>query len=177
MRSVLPFVALLAACQREERAFSVAGASDKPLTAENATSFYAGEQPITAQVIDPAMPGYKETSYNISEGANLYMQFNCVGCHANGGGAIGPALIDNRWIYGSAPHEIAQTIVGGRPNGMPSFRGKLTTGQLYQLVNSGRTLGERVPGDAPPARLDDMPSIPKRNLDDNGWPFWPKERP
>ena len=39
----------------------------------------------------------------IAEGQRLYNAFNCVGCHAHGGGAIGPALMDDLWIHGSDP--------------------------------------------------------------------------
>src|SRR4051794_2481147 len=37
---------------------------------------------------------HAETSgYDVSEGQRLFRNFNCNGCHANGGGAIGPALM------------------------------------------------------------------------------------
>jgi cytochrome c oxidase cbb3-type subunit III len=167
-----------AACQREERRFSLPEASPRPLTVQPASNFFAGEQPlVAADTLDPMMPGYAETAYAVSEGSGLYMAFNCVGCHANGGGAIGPALIDNVWFYGSSPYAIAQSILGGRHNGMPSFRNKLGAQQLYSLVAYVRTLGGLVRGDAIPARLDHMRTAPARNLNNAGWPFWPKETP
>src|ERR1044071_3848683 len=49
-------------------------------------------------------PTRSETNaYAIAEGKRLYTQLNCVGCHANGGGGMGPPLMDDKWIYGSAP--------------------------------------------------------------------------
>ena len=36
---------------------------------------------------------YNSSGYDISEGQRLYNWYNCVGCHANGGGGIGPPLI------------------------------------------------------------------------------------
>jgi hypothetical protein len=36
------------------------------------------------------------------------------------------ALIDDEWIYGSSSPQIVATLIQGRPNGMPSFRNKLT---------------------------------------------------
>ena len=39
------------------------------------------------------------------EGKRLFGWFNCTGCHANGGGGMGPALMDDEWIYGSEPRE------------------------------------------------------------------------
>ena len=50
------------------------------------------------------------------------------GCHANGGGGIGPPPIrkDQRdWIYGGEPSNVFDTIVKGRPNGMPTWGGKI----------------------------------------------------
>ena len=44
----------------------------------------------------PAASRYEETGYDASEGKRLYASFNCKGCHANGGGSIGPALMDDR---------------------------------------------------------------------------------
>ena len=64
---------------------------------------------------------YEENAFALSEGKRLYSAFNCVGCHAHGGGGMGPALIDDKWIYGHEPGQIFATIVEGRPNGMPSF--------------------------------------------------------
>jgi cytochrome c oxidase cbb3-type subunit III len=157
MRRAVVITALLMlaanACQREERRFSLPEASQRPLTVEPASNFFAGEQPfVAADTLDPRMPGYAETAYAVSEGGTLYMAFNCVGCHANGGGAIGPPFIDKVWLYGSTPYAIAQSILGGRHNGMPSFRNKLAAPQLYYLVAYVRTLGGLVRGDAVPAR-------------------------
>ena len=61
---------------------------------------------------------------HIAAGRQLYSAMNCVGCHANGGGGMGPPLMDDEWIYGSSLEHIFSSIREGRPNGMPSFRGK-----------------------------------------------------
>ena len=58
---------------------------------------------------------------------------NCTGCHANGGGGIGPPLMDAEWRYGSAPGDIYRSIVEGRPNGMPAFGKRLTEDEIWQL--------------------------------------------
>ena len=92
----------------------------------------------------------------MNEGKRLFAWFNCVGCHAHGGGGMGPPLIDERWIYGSAPENIYSTIVEGRPNGMPSFRGKIPDYQVWQLVAYVRALGGLAPKDAAPGRNDEM---------------------
>jgi cytochrome c oxidase cbb3-type subunit 3 len=79
-------------------------------------------------------------AYAISEGKRLFDSYNCSGCHAHGGGAIGPALMDDRWIYGNEPANVFATIVEGRPNGMPSFRGKVPDFQVSQLVAYVRSM-------------------------------------
>ena len=69
---------------------------------------------------------------------------------------MGPALMDSKWIYGSKPEQIFATIVEGRPNGMPSFRGKLPDYQVWQLVAYVRSLSGNVSSNAAPGRDDDM---------------------
>jgi cytochrome c oxidase cbb3-type subunit 3 len=84
------------------------------------------------------------------------VQFNCVGCHAHGGGGIGPALMDGSWNYGSAPEQVHESIVQGRPNGMPAFGGKISDRQLWQLVAFVRSMSGLAPKDAAPQRSDHM---------------------
>ena len=38
---------------------------------------------------------------------------------------MGPSLMDDEWIYGDRLEQIHQTLVEGRPNGMPSWGGKI----------------------------------------------------
>src|SRR5438046_958872 len=64
-------------------------------------------------------------AFALSEGKRLFYAFNCSGCHANGGGGIGPPLMDSEWLYGHEPDAIFTTIARGRPNGMPAFGGKV----------------------------------------------------
>ncbi|HEX9981792.1 MAG TPA: c-type cytochrome [Thermoanaerobaculia bacterium] len=99
---------------------------------------------------------YAYNAHAIAEGQRLYTWFNCVGCHANGGGGMGPPLMDVRWRYGSDPENIYATIMEGRPNGMPSFRGKIAEHQVWQLVAYVQSLSGNVPKDAAPGRTDDL---------------------
>src|SRR5205809_5945187 len=57
---------------------------------------------------------FRSNAYALGEGQRLYKQMNCVGCHFHGGGGIGPALMDDEWIYGSDPAQIFTTIVEGK---------------------------------------------------------------
>ena len=79
----------------------------------------------------------------IAAGQQLYSAMNCVGCHANGGGGMGPPLMDDTWIYGSALEQIFSSIREGRPNGMPSFRGRLPDEQIWQIAAFVKSLGTR----------------------------------
>ncbi|HEY1186977.1 MAG TPA: cytochrome c [Gemmata sp.] len=114
---------------------------------------------------------YQSNAFALSEGKRLYQAMNCIGCHADGGGGIGPPLMDANWIYGSEPEVIFDTIARGRPNGMPAFRGEsrapginvvgtLPDYQLWQLVAYVRSLSGLAPSDAAPGRSDHMSGAP-----------------
>jgi cytochrome c oxidase cbb3-type subunit 3 len=83
---------------------------------------------------------YEDNAYAASEGQRLYNWYNCSGCHFRGGGGIGPALMDDVWIYGKEPGNIFATIVEGRPNGMPAWRGKIPEYQIWQIVSYVQSL-------------------------------------
>ncbi|MGR4863953.1 c-type cytochrome [Caulobacter sp. LARHSG274] len=70
----------------------------------------------------------------IDRGERLYQLFNCDGCHARGGGDIGPALMDDAWRYGGDPTSIRASIARGRPNGMPAFAGIIPERQIAQIA-------------------------------------------
>jgi cytochrome c oxidase cbb3-type subunit 3 len=69
---------------------------------------------------------------------------------------MGPPLMDDKWIYGSSPQNINATIIEGRPNGMPSFGGKIPDSQLPQIVAYVRSMSGQLSKDASPGRNDDM---------------------
>lgn len=83
---------------------------------------------------------YQANEEALVEGKRLYNQFNCSGCHAGGGGAIGPALMDEVWIYGRQPGNIYSTIVEGRPNGMPAFGGRIPQDKIWRIAAYVSTL-------------------------------------
>ncbi|MBV9773981.1 MAG: c-type cytochrome [Gemmatimonadetes bacterium] len=142
----------LAGCDREKRDFREIppGATAFPIV--QTTDIQAGPK-----TTDPSAGAYQESRWAVSQGQTLYEQYNCAGCHApGGGGGMGPPLNDAEWIYGSDPENIFATIVEGRPNGMPSFRGKIDDAQLWQLVAYVRSLSGATPRDTWPARSDHM---------------------
>lgn len=137
--------ALLAvACDREQRRFQDLSAAAQPAASISMSPLRLGapspEQP-------PPGP-YDDNAWAINEGKRLFEWFNCTGCHAHGGGDMGPPLMDARWIYGSEPENIYATIMEGRPNGMPSFRGRIPEAQVWQLVAYVRSLSGLVSREA-----------------------------
>jgi cytochrome c oxidase cbb3-type subunit 3 len=131
-------VALLTAtiaCERERRSF-------------------AG--PDSARAAVPPEGPYEGNAFGIGQGKQLYQYFNCVGCHAQGGGGMGPALMDAEWRYGADPAAVYATIHDGRPNGMPAFGGRVPPDQIWQLVAYVRSLSGLVRADTAPARDDHM---------------------
>jgi cytochrome c oxidase cbb3-type subunit 3 len=143
------------ACERETRRFQELPASASRPGATQVTDLEPGQPAPRAPVLSP----YQENAYGISEGKRLYLAYNCNGCHAQGGGGIGPALMDANWIYGSGPDQIYSTIAQGRPNGMPAFGRHVPGQQIWQLVAYVQTLSMQVPRDAAPGRSDDLNGI------------------
>ena len=71
---------------------------------------------------------------------------------------MGPPLMDDKWIYGYEGANIYQTIVEGRPNGMPAFRNKIPDAQVWMLVAYVQSMSGNAPMDALPGRSDHMNS-------------------
>jgi cytochrome c oxidase cbb3-type subunit 3 len=149
---LLTAAALFIACEREERGFRVKTPDSNRIAAKQVTTLRAGLNPPSL----PEQNEYEDNAFAMSQGKQLFEQMNCTGCHAHGGGAIGPPLQDDKWIYGSQPEQIFSTIVEGRPNGMPSFAGKLPDYQIWQLAAYVRSLGAQANRNAAPGRNDDL---------------------
>ena len=149
---ILGVVALAAACERETRqSQQLAAAASRPDTVHLTTL-----QPGQPQVRKPKESPYEGNAWGMGEGKRLYQSYNCSGCHAMGGGGIGPALMDDKWIYGYDGEQIYSSIVQGRPNGMPAFGGRITDDQIWQIVAYVKSLSGQTPQDAAPSRDDDM---------------------
>jgi cytochrome c oxidase cbb3-type subunit 3 len=167
MRKTILVVSILAlftlvGCEREKRQFREPTASTAPgdTGKEQSPLHPGGSEPLKpgeseSEANNGAGP-YQYNAYAVSEGQKLYMSFNCVGCHFHGGGGIGPPLMDANWIYGSQPQNIHDTIVEGRPNGMPSFRGRIPDYQIWEIVAYVRSMSGQLPPTVAPARSDNM---------------------
>jgi cytochrome c oxidase cbb3-type subunit 3 len=150
--ALLVTLLLASACKREKRDFQASAPPESSPPNSLSDLHPAGgatQTPVPQNSFD-------ENAYAVSQGQQLFSSFNCVGCHAHGGGGMGPALMDSKWLYGSTPQQIFASIVEGRPNGMPSFRGKIVDAQVWQLVAYVRSVGALGTSGAAPARDDHL---------------------
>ena len=159
LAGVLVALLLATGCQRESRRFEApAGAVMTPPPVRMSEL-----QPTVATPHQTIAPQYEVNARALAEGKRLFSWYNCNGCHANGGGDKGPALMDDVWVYGSEPANIYATIVEGRPNGMPSFGGHIPDEQVWQLAAYVRSMSGLVPKDAAPSRDDAIQAKPSEN--------------
>ena len=120
---------------------------------------------------DPRAAEYYDNAEAVTAGKRLFAQYNCNGCHSSGGGGMGADLMDGAWIYGSRLAQIHQTLVEGRPNGMPAWGGKIPDQELWQLATYVRSLS--LPATVA-AEADDTPgqtpaAVPRAADEDPGW--------
>ena len=141
----------VASCKREQRQFSA-----PPATFKSYDVTLSDIHPGLAGTPQPVQNVSDQRAYDTNEGKRLFMQYNCSGCHFNGGGGIGPPLMDEKWIYGDKPEQIYSTIVEGRPNGMPSFRQKIPDNQVQELAAYVRSMSGQLRKDVAPTRNDTM---------------------
>ena len=150
-------VVALTGCWREKREVRPDPAQTVVFqnAAPESTLLPGGSKPFT-----PITNPYSGNAYAISEGARLFNWYNCSGCHANGGGGIGPPLIKQTWTYGGEPANIFDTIVKGRPNGMPSWGGRIPEYQIWQIVAFVRSMNNEQPKAATSTRMDTIEQNP-----------------
>jgi cytochrome c oxidase cbb3-type subunit 3 len=155
----IALLALVAAagCDRERREYRAAPESAPP-SQPRLTDFQPGTP--TAEAVAAIGARYEGNAFHIGQGSRWYRWFNCIGCHGAGGGAMGPALMDDEWRYGGRIDQIHASIRDGRPNGMPSWRGKITDQQAWQLAAYVRALSGNVPKAAAPSRREGMAATP-----------------
>jgi cytochrome c oxidase cbb3-type subunit III len=122
-------------------------------------------------VNDPRAAAYYDNADAVNTGRILFGQFNCSGCHSNGGGGMGPSLMDDEWIYGGRLEQIHNSIEEGRPNGMPAWGGKILDQQIWQIAAYVRSMSlpetlAAQTGDTPSQSPAAVPASADRH---NGW--------
>ncbi|MDB4900480.1 MAG: cytochrome c class [Gemmatimonadetes bacterium] len=152
----LVLVVAVDGCDREQRRLRESPPSATPSGVVRVSTLQPGTRVDTTHFRNPL----ENNAYAISEGQRLFGWYNCDGCHANGGGGMGPPLMDDKWIYGGSPENIYETIVQGRPNGMPSFAGRIPASQIWEIVAYVRSLSGQTRLDARNSRSDHMMMYP-----------------
>ena len=159
--AIIATLALAAACDREQRRLEKPAITPNPIAQADGVADLQPGQAGRGMRPTGAKGGYDEdNAYEVSQGKLVYRWFNCAGCHAQGGGAIGPALMDDKWIYGSEPETIFTTIMEGRTNGMPAFRGRIPEEQAWQLVAYVRSMSGLIGAGAAPSRKEGIAGAP-----------------
>lgn len=156
----------VSACNREEHHSRAKPIGETvPGGTSPATIFPGGTSP---PPLDPRAKLYDNNANAIARGQQLFSWMNCVGCHSHGGGGMGPALMDDEWRYGGRIDQIAASIADGRPNGMPSWRGKLTADQIWDLAAYVRSLSGLPSKDAVSSRSEGMSAGTPQTLTPHG---------
>jgi len=156
--AVMASLSLLAGCEREARRFTTPANNASPNAQAGRAGSLQPAQELTSGVKTPLVNDspYERNAYAVNQGKRLFRWYNCTGCHSNGGGGIGPALMDSEWRYGSDPANIFTSIVAGRPGGMPSFGGHIPEDQVWQIVAYVQSMSGQLRKDVAPSRSDSL---------------------
>jgi len=167
LAALMASVVLIAGCEREARRFQesppTASPTGDPLVVSDL-------QPGPAVVVSNVEAPYDDNAWAVSEGKSLYNAMNCSGCHFQGGGGIGPPLMDDDWTYGSEPQQVFASIAEGRPNGMPAWKFMLSAQQIWEITSYVRSLSGLNPKGARNARDDHMMRKPPEASTPNARP-------
>ena len=137
-------VVIAAGCAAQAEGVS----STQATTQQRADSgrFVRHDEHIQAGLARQRTPGaltnpYEGDARAAADGGKLFVAYNCADCHgAEGSGAMGPSLQDGRWHFGGSPAAVFQSIYEGRPDGMPSWGGRISDDQIWRLVSYVRSL-------------------------------------
>ena len=154
--------ALVAGCDREHRQFEQPPSASVPIKSLRMSAITPGSSDAAPKVDNPD----EQNAYALSEGKRLFTWYNCNGCHSQGGGGMGPALMDDVWIYGSDPANVFASIVQGRPNGMPAWGGRIPESEVWELVAYVRSMSGQANKIASPSRSDQLQTtIPENRVE------------
>ena len=134
---------LLAACEREEREPRPDQAAPRVPRRDHARAPPGSRGPPNTSGMGERL---RADACHVSEGKRLYTWFNCNGCHGNGGGGMGPALMDDKWIYGGdlAEHRRRPSARAGR-TACRASAARIPDEQIWQIAAYVRSMGGHVP--------------------------------
>lgn len=128
LATIMLAVAALCGCQKEPSEVAAAGAAP-------AVDTPVGPIPGPPMKATERTNPFDQNSVALSEGRQLFVQYNCSGCHGgHAGGGMGPSLRDPVWIYGSSDAHIFDSIAEGRAHGMPAWGTKIPQDEIWRLV-------------------------------------------
>jgi cytochrome c oxidase cbb3-type subunit 3 len=104
----------------------------------------SGDARATATDMEGAANPYTQDRTAAAEGRQLFIRFNCSGCHGGrAGGGMAPSLRDVDWLYGDRDAQLFSSIAEGRAHGMPSWQPRMTADQIWKLVTYIKSLRTR----------------------------------
>ena len=137
-------LASAASCEKQSTILASAGALPQ-------SAYFIGPQPGPDHPLPQAVNPYANDASILPQGRQLFVQYNCSGCHGDhGGGGMGPSLRDTLWYYGDDDASIFASITEGRQHGMPSWGSKLPRDQIWMLVSYIKSM--RTPNEPDPPR-------------------------
>ena len=77
---------------------------------------------------------YRGDAAAIADGAQTFATI-CIACHGpEAHGLVGPSLVDPYWKYGASDAERFQTVMEGRPGGMPPWGPQLGSEKVWKVL-------------------------------------------
>lgn len=93
-----------------------------------------------AKASQPTTNPYHGDAAAIADGQQVFLQI-CAACHKpDASGLVGPSLVDAYWKYGHTDAELFQTVMEGRPGGMPAWGAQLGSEKTWRALAYLETL-------------------------------------
>jgi cytochrome c oxidase cbb3-type subunit 3 len=110
-----------------------------------------------AKASQPDANPYHGDAAAIADGQQVFTQI-CAACHKpDASGLVGPSLVDPYWKYGHTDAELYESVMVGRPGGMPGWGAQLGSEKVWRALAYLESLpktnapGVGAPDYAPPA--------------------------
>ena len=88
----------------------------------------------------PTTNPYHGDAQAVADGQQVFAQI-CAACHKpDGSGLVGPSLVDPYWKYGRDDAALLETVMNGRPGGMPAWGAQLGTDKVWRVLAYMETL-------------------------------------
>lgn len=88
----------------------------------------------------PTANPFRGNAVAIGEGQQVFASI-CAACHKpDGSGLVGPSLVDPYWKYGSDDPTLLETVMKGRPGGMPAWAQQLGVEKAWKVLAYMETL-------------------------------------